>query len=393
MGTLFEPTAEHAALRELARRFAEREVAPGAMARDCEERSDLALLRALGALGLLGITIPEAYGGVEMDAVAAVIVHEELAWADAGFALAYLSHSILFLNGLARHGDPDRWRDLLAEGCRGQRIGAVAISESEAGTDVLAMRTRARWEGDRYILNGVKLWITNGAFDEGHPADVVLVYARTSDQGTRGLSLFLVERGMPGFFLGRSIRGKLGMRSASCGELRFEGCALSPERRIGAEGAALMQMLRTLELERITLAAIGTGIALRALEIMNRYASDRQVEGRPLREYGQIQRHIAESYAELMAARAYLYATAAALDLERPGRGLGADGSKLVTASTAKAVADRAIQVLGGNGYVADYEVERLWRDARLLAIGGGSNEALQKNITRNLSRERGRLS
>ncbi|MEM8732302.1 MAG: acyl-CoA dehydrogenase family protein, partial [Pseudomonadota bacterium] len=216
---------------------------------------------------------------------------------------------------------------------------------------------------------------------------------RTSDHGARGLSLFLVSGGTPGFHLGRAVTGKLGMRAASCAELVFQDCQVPDTHRVGAEGTAVMQMMRTLEIERLALAAIGVGIGLRALEIMNAYASHRRVEDQPLRAFGQIQRHIAETHAQVMAARALVYEVASSLDLDRPGPGIGADSAKLVAAQAAQDAADRAIQVLGGNGYVADYEVERLWRDARLLSIGGGTNEALQKNITRNLSRRPGRLT
>jgi isovaleryl-CoA dehydrogenase len=239
---------------------------------------------------------------------------------------------------------------------------------------------------DGYRLDGSKIWITNGALGPGELGELFLVYARTSDDGLRGLSLFLLERGLPGFTLGRQIGGKLGMRSASCAELVFQDCFVPAGHRIGAEGSGVFQLLRTLELERLALAAIGVGIARRALEVMNRYASLREVSGQRLREFGQIQSHIAESYAAYRAGRAYLYQTAEALAPGRPGA-LDTDGVKLFCAGMAKQVADRAIQVLGGNGYIADYDVERLWRDARLLEIGGGTNESLQKNITRLLAR------
>jgi isovaleryl-CoA dehydrogenase len=387
MSDLYAPTEDHRALRELARRFAEKDVAPQAEAHDRAETFNAELFRRAGALGLLGLLGPESAGGAAMDAVATAILHEELAWADPGFALAVLSHAVLFVNGLARSSAAEAHRDALAAACAGETICAVAMSEPEAGTDVLAMRCKARREGDDYVIDGAKMWITNGAPDGRGLADHVLLYARTAEAGPRSLSLFLVPKEAPGYSLGRPVKGKLGMRAATCAELRFDACRVPARHLIGAEGGAIMHMLRTLEIERVALAAIGCGVGLRAFEIMNAYASERRVEGRPIREFGQIQRHIAETYAEVMAARALLYDTARRLDLSRPGPGIGADAAKLVAASAAQSAADRAIQVLGGNGYVADYVVERLWRDARLLSIGGGTNEALQKNMTRNLAR------
>lgn len=384
---------DHEALRDLVRRFAECEVAPQAAHHDQHETFNRSLFEQAGKLGLLGLLAPEEVGGTGMDATACAIVHEELAWADPGFALAYLSHAVLFVNALARHGISDVTRPVLEAACAGTEIGAVAMSEPGAGTDILAMQTRAVRNGENYVIDGTKTWITNGVQAEGALADRFLVYARTSDQVQRGLSLFLVSGQTPGFSLGRAVTGKLGMRAASCAELFFNRCQLSATYRIGGEGSALMQMLRTLEIERVALAAIGVGIGLRALQIMNAYASDRRVEGKPLRHFGQIQRQLAETHAEVLAARALLYQVTGELDLDRPGPGLGADSVKLVAARSAQAATDRAIQVLGGNGYIVDFEVERLWRDARLLSIGGGTNEALQKNITRNLARITGRLS
>ena len=392
MSTLFDPSDTHRSLRDMVRRFAEAEVAPGAAERDRAERFDRGLIERLGALGLLGITAPEDRGGAGLDATAAVIVHEELGWADAGMALAYLSHAILFVNGLAR-STPSGGEATLAAALTGSRIGAVAMSEPGAGTDLLGMRTRAVADGDDFVIDGTKLWITNGHLGDGQPADAVLVYAKTREQGPRALSCFLVEAGTPGYALARPVTDKLGTRAAPCAELQFNACRLTRAHLLGAEGAGLIQIFRTLEIERITLAAIALGIAARAFEIMNAYASDRHAEGRPIREFGQIQTHIAESYAALMAARAHVYAAAAEIDLDRPGPGLGADSAKLTAAHTATDIADRAIQVLGGNGYIADYTVERLWRDARLLGIGGGTNEALQKNLTRNLVRLSGRVT
>jgi isovaleryl-CoA dehydrogenase len=376
---------EHIELRDLVRRFAREQLAPQAQSRDRDERFDVATFRRLGEIGVLGLLAPERHGGSALDATAAAIVHEELAAADPGMALAVLAHAVMFIGALAHGGSEALCAEFLPLACSGQRLGAVAMSEAQAGSDVTAMRTRATRAESGYRLNGSKMWITNGALGPGELGELFLVYARTSDDGLRGLSLFLLESGQPGFTLGRNITGKLGMRSATCAELAFDDCFVAVERRLGGEGSALFQMLRTLEIERLMLAAIAVGIARRALEEMNRYATLRVVSGQRLRNFGQIQTHIAESYAAYRAGRAYLYQTTAAL--QAGSAAVDADGTKLFCAAMAKNVADRAIQVLGGNGYLADYQVERLWRDARLLEIGGGTNEALQKNITRLLAR------
>jgi len=385
MVDLFNPTEEHEALRRMVRDFAEREVQPQALAHDRDEKFNHDLFRQLGDLGLLGITVDERFGGSGMDPVAAVIAHEELSAADPGFCLAYLAHSMLFVNNLVHNGNDAQRERFLPGACSGKLIGGMCMSEPGAGTDVLGMSTTARRDGNDYILNGAKMWITNGCVDDTTLGDVFLVYGRTG-QSRADLSLFLVEKGMPGFSLGQRIKDKLGMRASPTAELVFEDVRVPAENLVGSEGQATLHMMRNLELERLTLAGMSLGIARRCIEVMNTYASDRVSFGKPLRHFGQIQRHIAESYAEYMAGRAYVYNTAANLDLASAGNRMDSDGVKLYCAAMAKNVADRAIQVLGGYGYVAEYDVERLWRDAKLLEIGGGTNEAHQKNITRDLA-------
>jgi isovaleryl-CoA dehydrogenase len=230
------------------------------------------------------------------------------------------------------------------------------------------------------------MWITNGAISDNDLGDVFLVYAKHEERSERAISLFLVEKGMEGFSLGQKIKGKLGMRASTTAELVFEGVRVPEKNLIGTPGKAVRSMMRNLEIERLTLAAMSLGIARRSIEVMNTYARERIAFGRPLNNFGQIQRHIAESYAEYMAGRAYVYNTAANLALDSAGNRVDSDGVKLYCAMMAKNVADRAIQVLGGYGYVAEYHVERLWRDAKLLEIGGGTNEAHQKNMTRDLT-------
>ena len=382
----FNPTEEHRALREMVRAFAESEVEAQAAEHDRSERFNQPLFRKLGALGLLGITVEERFGGAGMDATAAVIAHEELAAVDPGFTLAYLAHAMLFVNNLSQNGNDAQRQRLLPAACTGAKIGGMCMSESGAGTDVMGMGTRAYRDGDNWRLNGAKMWITNGAVSDKELGDVFLVYARTGEDGSNALSLFLVEKGMAGFKLGQKIHNKLGMRASTTAELVFEDVVVPAANLVGQEGKAIRSMMRNLEIERLTLAAMSLGIARRCIEIMNRYASERHSFGEPLRSFGQIQRHIADSYAEWMAGRCYVYNTANALRLDRSGNRIDSDGVKLYAAQMAKNVADRAIQVLGGFGYVGEYRVERLWRDAKLLEIGGGTNEAHQKNMTRDLT-------
>jgi isovaleryl-CoA dehydrogenase len=387
MDDLFNPTSEHQTLREMVRSFAERELDPQAERHDREERFNVELFRKLGDLGLLGATVPEAYGGAGMDAVASVIIHEELSAVDPGFGLAYLAHSVLFANNLARHGNEEQCKKYLPRACTGELIGGMCMSEPGAGTDVLGMRTSARASGDDYRLDGAKMWITNGAIDNEELGDVFLVYARREGASRGQLSMFIVEKGFEGFRLGQKIKDKLGMRASTTAELVFEDCHVPGENRVGSEDGAMLHMMQNLEIERVTLAAMSLGIARRCVEIMNGYAKDRKAFGESLNRFGQIQRHIGESYAEWAAGRSYVYATAARMNLDKAGNRLDTDGVKLYCSTMAKNVADRAIQVLGGYGYVGEYKVERLWRDAKLLEIGGGTLEAHQKNITYDLSR------
>lgn len=386
MNDLFNPTGEHRALREMVRGFAEREVEPQAAEHDRAERFNLPLFRKLGELGLLGVTVDERWGGSGMDAVAAVIAHEELSASDPGFCLAYLAHSMLFANNLQQNGSDEQRQRFLPGACSGELVCGMAMSEPGAGTDVLGMGATATRDGDDWVLNGAKMWITNGAIDDATLGDAFLVYARTSP-GSRGLSLFLVERGAPGFRLGQKLKDKLGMRASPTAELVFEDCRIPAANLVGSEGQAVTHMMRNLEIERLTLAAMSLGIARRSIEVMNAHATDRKAFGQPLREFGQIQRHLGESWAEFMAGRSYVYQVAGGLRLETAGNRMDSDGVKLYCGAMAKRIADRAIQVLGGYGYVGEYNVERLWRDAKLIEIGGGTNEAHQKNITRELSR------
>lgn len=387
---LYNPTPEHGMLRETLMSFTQAEVEPQAHEYDKKEQFNLALFRKLGELGVLGITVPEEYGGAGLDAVAATIVHEELSASDPGFCLAYLAHSMLMVNNLAVNGSEEQKKKFLPKLCSGEWVGAMAMSEPAIGTDVLGMQTTAVKKGDTYILNGRKMWITNGTIDENNtPCDVVLVYAKTGEKNGRALiSTFIIEKGTKGFYVGQKIKDKLGMRGSNTAELVFENCEVPASGLIGAEGDSMMHMMRNLEIERLTLAAMSVGLARRSVEIMTKYAQEREAFGKSLNFFGQIQRYIADSYAEYKAAKAYVYETARKLRLDHEGNRLDSDGVKLVATTMGKNVADRAIQVLGGYGYVGEYTVERLWRDAKLLEIGGGTIEAHQKNITRDLTKQ-----
>ncbi|MEN0057906.1 MAG: acyl-CoA dehydrogenase family protein, partial [Bdellovibrio sp.] len=324
------------------------------------------------------------------DATAAVLVHEEISSSDPGFCLAYLAHTMLCVNNIAVNGNDEQRKRILPPLCSGEWVGSMAMSEPAVGTDVLGMQTKAVKKGAEYILNGRKMWITNGTLDEESTAcDLVLVYARTGERHGRPLlSTFLVEKNHKGYEVGQKIKDKLGMRASNTAELVFQDCHVPEGNLVGHEGDSMLHMMRNLEIERLTLAAMSLGIARRSIEIMNRYALEREAFGKPLNHFGQVQRHIADSYAEYKAARAYVYETARRMNLNsEQGNRLDSDGVKLVATTMAKNVADRAIQVLGGYGYVGEYVVERLWRDAKLLEIGGGTLEAHQKNITRDLSK------
>ena len=386
---LYNPSEEHKMLREAIRQFVVAEVEPQAEEYDRKEEFNLPLFRKLGEMGLLGITVPEQFGGSGMDALSAVIAHEEISWSDPGFCLAYLAHSMLTANNLAQNANDELRSRVLPKLSSGEWVGCMAMSEPHVGTDVLGMHTTAKKEGDGYVLNGRKMWITNGTIDENRTAaDCVLVYAKTGESNGRAeISTFLVEKSHEGYSVGQKIQDKTGMRGSNTAELVFEDCKLPASALLGKEGDSMIHMMKNLEIERVTLAAQSIGIAKRALQIMNKYAREREAFGKPLSKFGQIQKHIGDSYAEYMSARAYVYETARRMDINNAGQRLDSDGVKLVATTMAKNVCDRAIQVLGGYGYVAEYVVERLWRDSKLLEIGGGTLEAHQKNITNDLGK------
>jgi isovaleryl-CoA dehydrogenase len=386
---LHAPTPEHVLLAATLREFVAREVEPQAAQHDRDETFNLALFRRAASLGLLGVTIGEEYGGAGLDAIAAVQVYEALATSDPGFALAVLAHAVLFAQNVNVNGDELQKKHVLPRAVSGQWVGGMCMTEPDVGTDVLAMRTRARRVGDVYVLDGTKTFITNGGIDEQTLGDAFVVYAATDE---RSLSSFLVEKGMPGFRLGQKWKHKLGMRASFTAELVFEGVRVPVENRLGPEGSGALSMMRNLEIERLTLAAMSLGIAQRCLNVMIDWANSRKSFGVPIREHGQVQRYIAESFAEWRAARCLVYDTARRFDLASAGQRIDADAAKLFAAQVGKRAADAAIQVLGGYGYMGENVVERLWRDAKLLEIGGGTLEAHHKNLTRDLAKDPARV-
>lgn len=333
------------------------------------------------------MTIEEKYDGAEMDATAVAIVHEELSYSDPAFCLSYLAHEVLFLNNLGKNGSDAQKQKWFVDKNAGDNmyIGGMCMSEPNAGTDVLGMKTTAKLSSNgNWILNGQKMWITNGTIDGETTGDVYLVYAKTGEKRT-DISQFIVEKDTKGFMLGQQIKDKLGMRASPTAELVFDNVLVPNENLVGEINGGSLCLMRNLEIERVALAAMAIGIARRCVDEMVKYSMQRSAFGKEIRHFGQIQKSIAESYAEYMAGKSYLYMVANSLDLQTTGNGLDADGVKLYAAVMAKNVADRAIQVMGGYGYVGEYNVERLWRDSKLLEIGGGTNESHHKNMIRDL--------
>ncbi|MBL8944697.1 MAG: acyl-CoA dehydrogenase family protein [Myxococcales bacterium] len=373
---LFLPTSEHVLLRDMVAEFARREVDPQAAEHDRKGELNVPLFRKLGELGLLGITVPEADGGAGMDTVAAVIAHHELAKYDPGFTLAYLAHSMLFVNNFYHCSNAEQRKRFLPKVMSGEWIAGMGMTEPGAGTDVLGMSTTAVREGEHYILRGSKTYITNAC-----EAFCFLVYAKVNGRVTA----FVIDRECPGFSTTAHI-DKLGMRGSTMAELVFDDARVPASYLLGREGDGITHMMRNLEIERLTLAAISVGIAERCVEIMVRFANERRAFGRPIADFGQIQRYLADGFAMTEAAKALVYNVARDIGPDVRNR-VGSDAAKLFAGPVGKTVADYAMQVMGGAGYCKEYPVERLWRDAKLIEIGGGTLEAHQKTLAKDLSR------
>lgn len=374
---LLDPTEEHAQLREMVSQFAVNEVEPQAAEFDRRGELNVPLMRKLGELGLLGITVPAEDGGAGMDATAAVIVHHELSKYDPGFTLAYLAHSMLFVNNFYMASNAEQRARYLPRVLTGEWVGGMGMTEPGAGTDVMGMGTTAVRSGDEYILNGSKTYITNGM-----DAHCFVVYAKVDGR----ITSFVVDRDMPGFSTSDTHIDKCGMRGSTMAELFFEECRVPRANLLGEEGSGVVHMMRNLEIERLVLAAMSVGIADRCVRLMVEWANQRKAFGQKISSFGQIQRYIAEGYAQTEAAKLFTYSVARTVSPDTENR-IGSDAAKLFATPVGKNVADAAMQVLGGLGYCKEMPVERLWRDAKLLEIGGGTIEAHHKNIVKDLTR------
>jgi isovaleryl-CoA dehydrogenase len=369
-------------LRDSVRAFAADHVAPLAAEIDRTDEFPRHLWPRMGALGLHGITVTEEDGGAGMGYLAHCVAMEELSRASASVALSYGAHSNLCINQIARHGSAEQKARYLPKLISGEHLGALAMSEPGAGSDVVSMKLRAEKRGDRYVLNGTKLWITNA-----HYAETLVVYAKTDpDAGPRGITAFLVEKDFRGFRPAQKL-DKLGMRGSPTSELVFEDCEVPEENVLGAVGRGVNVLMSGLDYERAVLAAGPLGIMQACLDVVTPYVHERKQFGQPIGEFQLIQAKLADMYVSSSASRAYVYAVARACDAGRTSR-KDCAGAILYAAEAATRMALDAIQILGGNGYINDYPTGRLLRDAKLYEIGAGTSEIRRMLIGRELFRE-----
>src|SRR5579863_3568117 len=370
------------AIREAAARFSAAKIAPIAAAIDRDNAFPRQLWPQMGALGLHGVTVEEEFGGLGLGYLEHVVAMEEVSRASASVGLSYGAHSNLCVNQIRRNGSAAQRRRYLPELISGAHVGALAMSEPEAGSDVVSMRSRAEYKNGHYRLNGRKMWITNGP-----DADVLVVYAKTdAGAGPRGISAFIVEKGMAGFSTAPKL-DKLGMRGSNTCELIFEDCELPEENRLGAENEGVRVLMSGLDYERAVLAGGPLGIMQACLDVVVPYVRERKQFGQAIGEFQLMQAKLADMYTTLNAARAYVYAVAKACDRGRTTR-KDAAGAILHAAESATWMALEAIQALGANGYINDFPTGRLLRDAKLYEIGAGTSEIRRMLIGRELFNE-----
>ena len=370
------------ALRDAVARFAAAEIAPLADEADRSDQFPMHLWRAMGDMGLLGLTAPEDFGGAAMGDLAHTVAMEEISRASASIGLSYGAHSNLCVNQITRNGNAEQKAKYLPKLISGEHVGALAMSETGAGSDVISMRLRADRQGDRYVLNGSKMWITNGP-----DADVLVVYAKTNPEaGSKGVTAFLVEKGFAGFSVAQKL-DKLGMRGSHTGELVFTDCEVPVENVLGTEGRGASVLMSGLDYERVVLSGGPLGIMRACLDVVIPYVHSREQFGAAIGTFQLMQGKIADMYSTWAACRAYVYAVAAACDRGETTR-KDAAGCILYAAEKATWMAGETIQALGGNGYTNEFPAGRLWRDAKLYEIGAGTSEIRRMLIGRELFEE-----
>lgn len=370
------------ALREMVQRFAREEIAPRAAEVDSSNEFPMDLWEKFGELGLNGITVPESDGGVGMSYLAHVVAIEEISRASASVGLSYGAHSNLCINQIARWGSEAQKAQLLPDLIAGRHVGALAMSEPGSGSDVVSMRLHADKKGDHYVLNGNKMWITNGP-----DATTLVVYAKTDPAaGSKGITAFLIDKSMPGFSTAQKL-DKLGMRGSNTCELVFEDCKVPVDNVLGKEGDGVRILMSGLDYERVVLAGGCIGLMAATLDVVVPYVHERKQFDQPIGTFQLMQGKIADMYTTMNACRAYVYAVAAACDRGETAR-KDAAGCILYAAEKATQVALEGIQALGGNGYINDYPVGRLLRDAKLYEIGAGTSEIRRMLIGRELFNE-----